>query len=250
MSLLSWFSGSSARANTAGEVASPDLSRAGVTRTWPEAAKPGSFALNKPPIEAEHSDEDRKIKRHARREQLYVVVRESMTHAGVLSGSYKFKVLSLDQRGDQFLVMMDVDQTFHNQSQKLADIEARMVQTAHARFKILVTAVYWRVVQTTMSAPPVQHRAQAAPLPLDESIHASPKPVSANQYDPIQEEEVAAFKQALAAASATPALAARTPGETRTGPRSYTLLTGFEDTEMQDSPALPTLSNTQYGDLR
>ena len=34
-----------------------------------------------------------KLKRHTAREQLYVAIREAMTRAGVLSASYKFKVL-------------------------------------------------------------------------------------------------------------------------------------------------------------
>ena len=46
-------------------------------------------------------NEDRKAHRHARREKLYVAIRESMTRGGVLASSYKFKVLSLDQRGRQ-----------------------------------------------------------------------------------------------------------------------------------------------------
>ena len=33
---------------------------------------------------------ERKVKRHARREQLYGAIRESMTRAGMLSASYKF----------------------------------------------------------------------------------------------------------------------------------------------------------------
>jgi len=37
---------------------------------------------------------------------------------------------------------------------------------------------------------------------------------------------------------------------TRSGPHSYTLLTGFEDTEMPEMPvSAPALSATQYGDL-
>lgn len=32
----------------------------------------------------------------------------AMTRAGVLSASYKFKVLSLDRLGSEFLVMMDL----------------------------------------------------------------------------------------------------------------------------------------------
>ena len=51
---------------------------------------------------------DPKNDRVQRRELLYAVVRDAMVRAGVLSASYKFKVLSLDQRGRQFLVMIDV----------------------------------------------------------------------------------------------------------------------------------------------
>jgi hypothetical protein len=43
-----------------------------------------------------------------RREMLYAVVREAMVRAGVLSSTYKFKVLSLDPRGRQFMVMVDL----------------------------------------------------------------------------------------------------------------------------------------------
>lgn len=59
-------------------------------------------------LRSEHS----RLKRHARREQLYVGIREAMTRAGVLSASYKFKVLSLDQPGDKFMVMMDLAKGF------------------------------------------------------------------------------------------------------------------------------------------
>ena len=52
---------------------------------------------------------------------------------------------------------------------------------------------------------------------------------------------------AVVAEAAAPA-DGRGPG--RSAPRSYTLLTGFEDTEMPDAPAMvPALSATQYGDL-
>jgi hypothetical protein len=37
--------------------------------------------------------------------------------------------------------------------------------------------------------------------------------------------------------------------KTRSRPHSYTLLTGFEDTEMAESASSPALSSTQYGDL-
>lgn len=194
--------------------------------------------------------EERKVKRHARREQLYIAVREAMTRSGVLSSSYKFKVLSLDQRGDQFLVMMDLDPSFAAEVDRMSDVEASIVQTARARFEILVTSVYWRIDA---------HASASRPAPLDHeagrtaSTHAGGQAATAKKpaqrYEPIQADEVAAFKQALAAASGGHPAAAEKNVKVKSGPRSYTLLTGFEDTEMPESAAMPALSSTQYGDL-
>ncbi len=88
---------------------------------------------------------DRKTERRARREQLYGVVRESMERAGVLSTSYKFKVLSLDPRGRQYMIMMDLAHEFAGDTGWLAEVEAMIAQSAKARHDIFVTAVYWRV---------------------------------------------------------------------------------------------------------
>ena len=195
-----------------------------------------------------------KSHRHAQRELLYTVVRESMIRAGVLSASYKFKVLSLDPRGDQFMVMMDLAQAVGGHTEQLADIEVMIAQSAKARYNIRVTAVYWRMnelVSVGRPAAGAQAHSRPAPLPQAEpaSPVAGPKPAAA-RYEPIEADEVAAFKQALAAASAqgTPLAASRVM--TRSSPRSYTLLTGFEDTEMPESPAqAPALSATQYGEL-
>jgi hypothetical protein len=181
-----------------------------------------------------------------------------------LSASYKFKVLSLDPRGEQFMVMMDLSQEFGGQAERLAEIEVMIAQSAKSRYNIRVTAVYWRFnelvsVVRPAGAPQASHRptpllhaeAALAAAVLPEPVMAALKPAPvAHRYEPIQADEVAAFKQALAAASAqgVPAAEAGAPG--RSTPRSYTLLTGFEDTEMPDSPALvPALSATQYGDL-
>jgi hypothetical protein len=84
-----------------------------------------------------------------------------------------------------------------------------------------------------------------------------------SRYEPIQPDEVAAFKRALSAGVSNPAAAAAAAvgvaygasaisfdGSAMHGPRSYTLLTGFEDTEMPDAQQrMPSLSGTQYGDL-
>jgi hypothetical protein len=272
---------------------------------------------------------ERKVKRHARREQLYVAIRESMTRAGMLSASYKFKVLSLDQNGDQFLVMMDIASELGASTQKLTATEDTLVQTAKAGYGIVVTAVYWRVDPRTIpkqvqppvataplaatseealsaenatvaastvaaslavadvttqrdvelyavssahvdafaktqanppyvpevrtaQAAPQHHQAQRVSTPL-----SPPTPQIKPRNDALLEAEVAAFKRALAYKPPTAAspyaerqaagIKAATKGHTVS--KSYTLITGFEDTEMPDSPAMPALSATQYGEL-
>ncbi len=180
-----------------------------------------------------------------------------MVRAGVLSQSYKFKVLSLDQRGRQFLVMMDLASEFGGETHRLAEIEAMIAQSAKARYEILVTAVYWRIneyvavgVPSSRVPAPASLEAAAAPAATRGSAAT---PAHAPRYEPIQAEEVAAFKRALAAgvpSSVAAAAAGKAPADKAHGPRSYTLLTGYEDTEMPDPDVRsPALSATQYGDL-
>lgn len=201
---------------------------------------------------------DRKVKRHARREQLYGAIRNAMSRAGVLSASFKFKVLSLDQLGDKFMVMMDVAPSLVKQADKLTEIEEQLTLAAKAQLSISVTAVYWRsdasvglphapAVQLDQRAGIESGRALAhKPINAINAINVTP-PVP--RYDPIHDEELAAFRQALAAASAHSGAAQANVAKTRSGLRSPALLTGFEDTEMPESFAAPALSATQYGDL-
>ena len=249
MTLFNWFSGKSSPTKGGDDGAGSGQSGG---RFASAASRPQNSAPPRPVADPTNRSEERKLKRHARREQLYIAVRESMTHSGVLSASYKFKVLSLDQRGDQFLVMMDVDQGFGHQAEKLAEIEKKIIHTARVRFEILVTSLYWRI--DTHGSPgspkPVAHEGDHAASLHNRSDTTRPvikKP--APRYDPILDDEVVAFKQALAAASANSPVATDESGKIRSGPRSYTLLTGFEDTEMPESSTAPVLSNTQYGDL-
>lgn len=270
------------------------------------------------PLPPEHAA-NRKNERMERRELLYSVVRDAMVRAGVLSASYKFKVLSLDQRGRQFLVMMDLAREYGGETARLSEIEALIAQTAKTRYDILVTAVYWRindhvavgipqkgvaplgaslqpagvaapavrrapmsaaapaVSPTAPSTTPVGVAAGARPVapavppvarpPIPVATAAAPAPLppvtapqrTPQRFEPIEADEVAAFKRALAnAASTGAAVAATTAAAARPGVpvRSGPLLppspasTGFEDTEApgSDSPA-QDLSATQYGEL-
>ena len=111
-----------------------------------------------------------KNERMERRELLYIVVRDAMVCAGVLSASYKFKVLSLDPRGLQFLVMMDLAPEFGGETERLNEIETLIAQTAKARYGITVSAVYWRINEL-VAAGAVQKTA-AAPVPASH-LHTS-----------------------------------------------------------------------------
>ncbi|TAG35936.1 MAG: hypothetical protein EAZ34_02300 [Polaromonas sp.] len=242
MSLFNWFSGKS----TPPAVAS-DKSGAPLVPGKPTAGPSDRSAAG-----PGNQGEGRRLKRHARREQLYHAIRESFTHAGVLSATYRFKVLSLDQYGGEFLVMVDVEQSFDHRAERLADIAAKIVHTARTHHEIGVTSVYWRVALSAASpadktaAPRVT---RPAPLQSHDTPGPPPKKAPNFRYDPIQDDEVAAFKQALAAASANSPQPTDTSGKARSNPRSYALLTGFEDTEMPESASAPALSATQYGDL-
>jgi hypothetical protein len=193
--------------------------------------------------------------RAARREHLYGVVRECMVNAGVLSSSYKFKVLSLDSRGRQFLVMVDLAGPLEGRVAQLPEVEASIAQAAKARHGIVVKAVYWRRNEHVAVGTPAKAAAPGAtPTKLATGNSAvSPNPpvglaarraaAKRDDFDPIDAEEVAAFKQALATGMARPAVPQHPPP-------SYTLLTGYEDTELPDERRLPALSTSQYGDLR
>jgi hypothetical protein len=282
--------------------------------------------------------EQRRTERNAKRELLFQVVRESMVRVGVLSSSFKFKVLSLDQRGRSFLVMIELSAEFSGEVEKLAQIESMIAQTARHRFEVIVQAVYWRYFNTAQapanaagagSSTPSASNAASSPAPLLGALQARisrPAPlfamdgavapaalnsVAANAssaaqvaamraasaatqktaaitgsfpiigataaqraaataprppQDDLSDDEVAAFRKALAAGAAQGAMAASVGAATPVAAlkplaapaapstleqaRSKLLLTGYEDTEMADDDPMPALSGTQYGDLR
>jgi hypothetical protein len=273
MSMFSWLFTGNKASPAVGD--SSGLSRMEATR--PAARRNGA----KEEATANAQPGNRKGERMARRELLYSVVRDAMTRAGVLSASYKFKVLSLDSRGRQFLVMVDLSRDYGGETTRLAEIEALIAQSAKSRHDVIVTAVYWRTNEHVAVGDPnaqLKSRAsQSSPASaanlaeLDSSpaaLDSKPAPLTeakplASRFEPIHSDEVAAFRSALAAGVRNPAAAAAAAtgiahgasaksfdGSSRHGPQSYTLLTGFEDTELPDPEMrMPALSGTQYGDL-
>ncbi len=192
--------------------------------------------------EAGISEDARKVKRQARREQMYTALREAMTRAGVLSASYKFKVLSLDQGGDEFFAMIDLQRVAGDPLPQLGVIETLIVQTARQRFGITVPAVYWRVQEVAKLAPDAGTADEGA-------LAAVPGKAVAPGFEPIQADEVAAFKQALLAASAAEPATEKGSAK-RSGRRVFApKRSDFEDTKVSDFVSSPLLSATQYGEL-
>jgi hypothetical protein len=241
MSLLSWFS----RRKPA-KVVPPS--------PGPSHAEPARPAVRPEAPATERQLAQRRNERMAQRERLYVVVRDCMNRAGVLSSGYKFKVLSLDKRGGQFLVMVDLAGREAATAAALAQIEATIAQAAKARHDIEVKGVYWRQneqVSATLQAraaaaaqPQTIQAAKAArrPAAVARAPAAEPAPMR-SAFDPVDADEVAAFKRALAAGLQRPATADASA-------QNYALLTGYEDTELPEQRPRPSsLSGSQYGDL-
>lgn len=241
MSLLNWFSGKRKQEGPLSVMPSSGLSRM-------ESTKPAHAARQAHPVA---QPANRKQERLERRELLYAVVRECMTRAGVLSSSYKFKVLSLDPRGRQFLVMVDLAYGGGADTARLAEIEAMVAQSAKQRFDIVVTAVYWRANDHVAVGDPVHRPPISRPAPLTEIPKPSDlrlPPQAGGRPDPLKATEVAAFRKALdAGMRGEQALAEANEDK---GRQSYALLTGFEDTEMADGGSKADLSGTQFGQLR
>ena len=192
----------------------------------------------------------RRNERLERRELLYTVVRESMTAAGVLSSTYKFKVLSLDSSGRQYLIMMDMPREHLADPGRFAEIEGTIARGAKERYDILVTAVYWRINDLVTAGSGVTHGVSRAPHadPAKPTSESAPNASMAapSAYAPIKDEEVLAFKRAVAAAASGVPSAPR--GElVHSGRRNSEPMPDFSDTEPFD-PSLP-LGTSQFGGL-
>jgi len=241
MSLFNWFGKSKKEPPATAPRSSSGLAHLDATLPNTPAARPIAPAV----------PSSRKQERHAMRELLYTVVRESMNKMGVLSSSYKFKVLSLDSRGRQYLVMMDLQRLQTGEVARMAEIETLIAQSAKARHDILVTAVYWRINEhvTAGLSHPAATPSKPAPLQATATAAAVATPAQATpaarpNFEPLHPDEVVAFKQALASVH-TPLVQ---PGEiVQSGRRNPAPPPDFHDTEIDEGPS--PLSGTQYGDL-
>lgn len=181
---------------------------------------------------------DRTKLRHLRRDQSFVAIREAMTRTGILSANYKFKVFSEDQLGNEFVVMISLVTVAGDPLPPFSEMEAGIMESTKARFDIVISAVYWRLMEVPITA-------KSPPLSTPARVPSQP-PKSKSPYETIEADEVLAFQQALLAASAQ---GHSVSGEKANYRKQRSQLSDFEDTEMTESKASLVLSKTQYGEL-
>lgn len=182
-----------------------------------------------------------KQQRAANREQLFGVVRENMIRAGVLSSTYKFKVLTLDPAGQQFIVMVDWQPgAAHTDGAIHQTLEMGLQQLAQERLGFRIKAVYWR--HTGGEVPrPTATAATPAAAPTPRALPVDPHAVS--------DDELLAFRAALRTPTSSPAPArAAHKADPRRGDAEDFQPTVITD----DAPGTDfgALSETQYGPLR
>jgi hypothetical protein len=131
-----------------------------------------------------------------RREMLFEAIKVTMQSHGILSASYKCRVVRSDKRGHQYLVMVDLSTDFlHNREgrpERLAALGAAIVKTAVTRYDLLVMGVYWQVnehIRGFEASRPDVLRSEAPAAP----VAARPLPVRHERTTP---EELAAFEEA------------------------------------------------------
>ena len=194
-----------------------------------------------------------------------------MMRIDVPSTHYKFKVLALDSRGRQFLVMMDLANHALSEDQ-WNETEALVTQTAQARFDIAVKAVYWRVNPQLTEALAA---ARAASAGSRHSMHWQDVPVSERPTHPaalegftprgrsaarsapaaaVEADEAAAFNRVIAQARKPDEMQRAKPTR-RAGWQNKSALAGFEDTRLLLPDPEPgqgmgiALGPTQFGEL-
>lgn len=203
----------------------------------PAATEPDSNApASSSPASASAQATSRRSERHNHRDLLYSTIRDVMIRAGVLAASYKFKVLSLDSRGRQYLIMMDLLRPSAQDAVHLNHIDTLITETAKNRHDITVVGVYWRMNEPRGAVDNAM--GLAVPGPRSEQGSATPAPAGVR----VQPSEIEAFRKARAGASVA-TQARRTSSEPS---RRRPVSTDFEDTRMESASPL---SATQYGDL-
>lgn len=134
-----------------------------------------------------------------RREMLFDSVKTTMQSHGILSGSYRFKVVRADKRGHSFVVMVDLSTDFMDSEQgrprPLQALGEAVARNALARYGVGVAAVYWRINPELKG---FEQDLRAAPEAASDDTSSPEARRSANlrKYERATAEDLAAFESA------------------------------------------------------
>nr|MDP2190789.1 hypothetical protein [Rhodoferax sp.] len=131
-----------------------------------------------------------------RREMLFDSVKSTMESRGVLSASYRFKVVRADKRGHSFVVMVDLSTDFmdgeQGQQRPLMALGDAIRKNALSRYGIGVPAVYWRVNEEIKGFDPQRGEDTNPGAATPEAIRSS----NMRKYERATAQELAAFESA------------------------------------------------------
>ena len=130
-----------------------------------------------------------------------------------------------------------------------------MAMTAAQRHDLQVKSVYWRLVPPQAGQAVTPAAAFSAPFatePLPVRVVGAGAAVAGARhgFDPIDNDEVMAFKRAIADATPEEQLAVQSGRVVTSGPRKPAPQPGYEDTQLlEPDDAASPLSRTQFGGL-
>jgi hypothetical protein len=131
-----------------------------------------------------------------RREMLFDSVKSTMESRGILSASYRFKVVRADKRGHSFVVMVDLSTDFmdgeQGQQRPLMALGDAIRKNALSRYGIGVPAVYWRVNEEIKGFDPSRGDDTHPGTPTPEALRSS----NMRKYERATAQELAAFEAA------------------------------------------------------
>jgi hypothetical protein len=131
-----------------------------------------------------------------RREMLFDSVKSTMESRGILSASYRFKVVRADKRGHSFVVMVDLSTDFmdgeQGQQRPLMALGDAIRKNALSRYGIGVPAVYWRVNEEIKGFDPSRGDDTNPGTATPEAIRSS----NMRRYERATAQELAAFESA------------------------------------------------------
>ena len=132
-----------------------------------------------------------------RREMLFDSVKGTMESRGILSASYRFKVVRADKRGHSFVVMVDLSTDFmdgeQGQQRPLMALGEAIRKNALSRYGIGVPAVYWRVNEEIKGFDPLRDGSVAPPV---EASPEAQRSSNVRRYERATAQELAAFEAA------------------------------------------------------